>query len=1174
MICRSCGARLSETAKFCSQCGTSQTAGDERRVVTALFADIVGFTSLAEHRDPEDVKVLVDRCFERLAGDITSFGGVVDKVLGDGIVALFGAPTAHEDDAERAVRAGLCMQQTLSELAEDVETAIRIRIGVNTGEVLVGTSTAGGDYTAMGDVMNSASRLEELAEPGQVLVGTATKEATEDAIRYRSAGRLAAKGREEPLEAWVAVEAIRPPGARRTTTGRFVGRGRELAMLEAQGRLAFELHQAQLAFVIGESGIGKTRLVAEAYSRLSRRFGAVVWHGRSVPYGEANVWWPIAEMIRNRFGFALDTDQAEVELALTTELVERMPDRPASVIDRHCNALLHALGYTTQLRGSDRGRNRSEVTQAFTQLLETELARQPVVIAVSDIHFAGDAVWTLLHNGLTHLAHSPLLVLASASAVERSAIFEGRHGTTVVRLGPLEDDAARELVESLVAALGIQPLSEPTIDALVSRSGGNPFFLEELTLLVAGTGADGVGAASVTGTGADKQPSAIDSLGQLPNTLRGIVAARLDSLAADERALLEDAAVVGRSGPVVGLRIMAKESRGVAAIDDAMSSLVSQDLIRIDGPRYQFRSELVRDVAYGTLTKAARATRHAEIARYLEHEQTGSIRNSVLVAIADHYRAAARLGSELQAMDPGERAELVAKALHWLELAGNRAMAAGEPVEAERWFSSGLDLAGDAITTATFLYGRAWARSEVHDIAGARADLRWLEELVGHDALLAAKALLITGEVSRKAGDLAVAASELREAADRLAVLGATDQQSLALRLLGLTEMARSDDSLARQAFEASREVAAQAGDRRGEAWTLQSMAWLAFCRGRVHEANQLAATAIEVFVELGDRSGLAWAQGVQAWVAFHLGQLNTAQELVETLLPDVRRRGDPWAEAIMLILSGSLALWSGRAAQAVELCTEATEVLRRSDDRGLEVHAMAVQGRAYVSLGRLADGSAALEQAFDVAEQRRDRYSRRIAVIANCASAARLGESERAMRWSALFDGVHDPALVGEADLIVSMALALLSRGSVDEAAGQLAWLDDRDDRRVAYYAESVRAILAAAQDRVEDVEESVDRVMSGGSTYLDRITVLLAQAAARTRRGDPDGCQQALSKAHAMLSGTDDRLTGWVVDLVAALCGHGDLEKARARLANAGLDPTGLVTMWSLAARETSRR
>ncbi len=1174
MICRSCGARLPENAKFCSQCGTPQTAGDERRVVTALFADIVGFTGLAENRDPEDVKVLVDRCFEHLARDITSFGGVVDKVLGDGIVALFGAPTAHEDDAERAVRAGLRMQQTLAELAEDTDTAFRMRIGVNTGEVLVGTSTAGGDYTAMGDVMNSASRLEKLAEPGQVLAGVATKLATEDAIRYESVGRLAAKGREAPLEAWVAVEAIRPPGARRKISGRFVGRKRELAILEAQGRLAFELHQAQLAFVIGESGMGKTRLVAEAHSRLARRFDATVWHGRSVPYGEANVWWPIAEMIRDRFGLALDTDRAEAEMVLTAELTERMPDRPTSV-ERYGTALLHALGYGTELRGGDRARNRSEVTQAFTQVLETEVARGPVVIAVSDIHFAGDAVWNLLHNGLTHLAHNPLLVLASASAVERSAIFEGRHGTTVVRLGPLEDEPARELVESLVAALGAQPLPEPTVDALVGRSGGNPFFLEELTLLVVGRGTDGFGTSAGAGIteSVGASSSSIDSLGQLPSTLRGIVAARLDALSAEERALVEDAAVIGRSGPLIGLRILARESRGVSTIDDAIASLVAQDLIRIDGPRYEFRSDLVRDVAYGTLTKSARATRHAEIARYLENAQTGRIRSSVLVAIADHYRAAARLGSELQAMDPGERAELVAKALHWLELAGNRALAAGEPVDGERWFSAGLDLATDTVTTATFLYGRARARCEVHDIAGARADLRRLDELVGHDALLAAKALLVTGDVSRKAGNLAEAANELREAADRLAVLGASDLQSLALRLLGLTEMARSDDSLARQAFQASREVAALAGDRHGEAWTLQSMAWLAFSQGQVQEANRLAVTAIEVFVELGDRSGLAWAQGVQAWVAFYLGQLNTAQELVESLLPDVRRRGDPWAEAMMLILSASLALWSGRAGHAVELCTEAIEVSRRSDDPGLEVQALAVQGRAYVSLGRLADGSAVLERAFALADQKRDRYNRRIAVIANCASAARLGESERAMRWAAQFDGVHDPAVVGEADLIVSMALAWLARGEVEEAAGQLAWLDDRDDRQVDFYAEAVRAILAAAQDRVDEVEESVDRVLSGGSTYLDRIMVLLAQAAARARRGD-DGADQALSKARSMLAGTDDRLTGWIVDLVAAVCGHGDLDAARARMANGGLDPTGLITMWTLAARQTSNR
>ena len=1136
-------------------------------MVTALFADIVGFTTLAENRDPEEVKRLVDRCFELLARDITSFGGVVDKVIGDGIIALFGAPTAHEDDAERAVRAALRMQETLDDVAAsdpeaspgpgDGADVIRIRIGVNTGEVLVGASTAGGDYTAMGDVMNTASRLEQLAEPGQILVGEATYALTDHVVRYRSLGPLLAKGRDEPLEAWVAVEATRPPGSHRQASARFVGRVHELGVLESQARLAFELRQSQFSLVVGEAGMGKTRLVQQFADRLRRRYDTDVWRGYCVPYGEANVWWPVAEIIRQLFGLDPDASQVEMERVITTELTARLGPDSATHLDRSRTALMHAMGFPTVLRGGEPTQNRSEVTQAFSQLLERALIEGSVVIVLSDMHWAGDAVWDLLDRLLNQWSRHRLMIVATARGVDRAGFLSGRHGASILHLGPLNDAAARELLASLRKP-GDDQLDPETVGDLVARSGGNPFFLEELAGLVLQPRPGG-------GTGV---------IGELPDTLRGIIAARLDSLSAGERALLEDAAMLGRSGPLEGLRLLFRQRRRAASVDEYLEGLVDQDFLVIDGSRYEFRSELVRDVAYGTLTKAARAERHRQIARYLEGLKSAQMRNTVVVAIADHYRSAARLSLELMLMDEPGRAELVSKALYWLGLAGERALAGGEGVEAEAWFGSGLDMAaGDDRTEARFLFGRARARCEIRDIVGARADLKKLDRLVAHDPLLSAKALMTSGDVNRKAGDLAEAAQELREAADKLAVLGAGTEQSLALRLLGLTEMARSNDLLARQAFQSSRTVAAQVGDRRAEAWTLQSMAWLAFSQGRVHDANQQASTAIEIFVELGDRSGLAWAQGVQAWVAFHLGQLTTAQELVDTLLPTVQRRGDPWAEAMMTNLAASLALWTGRAAESVRLCHEAVEAARRADDAGLEIQTLAVQGRALVSLGRITDGSATLEQAYRLAEQGRDRFNRRIAIIANCASAARVGEAQRAMSWASNFQGFHDDlSVVGEADLIVSVSLALLQQGAVDEAGSQLAWFDGSKSRRVDFFAEAVRATLAAVDGRIDDAEQAVERVLNGRSTYLDRITAHLVRACISFQLADDEATDAALDDARRIVDLTDDRMSRWLIDLVSGICGQGDQTVAERHMAKAGLDPAGLVTAWRLAARTES--
>src|SRR5947208_8767457 len=233
MRCLSCGTEVAEGARFCPSCGQPLRAGaDERRIVTVLFADLVGVTTLSESRDPEQVKNLVDRCFERLVADVRAYGGRVDKIVGDAIVALFGAPVAHEDDAERAVRAALQMQRTLAGTTADLGAQVQLRIGVNTGEVLVGALRVGGDYTAMGDVVNVASRLQTLARPGQVVTGAATHAATRDVVRYDFIGEVQARGRGTPVAAWQAVEAVAPPGHRpRRASTPLIGRDEQLGVL-------------------------------------------------------------------------------------------------------------------------------------------------------------------------------------------------------------------------------------------------------------------------------------------------------------------------------------------------------------------------------------------------------------------------------------------------------------------------------------------------------------------------------------------------------------------------------------------------------------------------------------------------------------------------------------------------------------------------------------------------------------------------------------------------------------------------------------------------------------------------------------------------------------------------------------------------------------------------------
>ena len=1176
MSCTSCGLDVGAQARFCSNCGAPQaTVSEERRFVSVLFADIVGFTALSEHRDPEQVKHFVDRTFERLAADITSFGGVVDKVIGDAIIALFGAPVAHEDDAERAVRAALEMQQTIARLATDIDPGIELRIGINTGEVLVGTTTAGGDYTAMGDVMNSAARLEEMAEPGWVLVGDNTKLATGDAITYESAGTLATRGRGEPIKAWVAIDAARPPGAQRIKGTVFVGRHHELAMLEAQGRLASSGQRAQLAVILGEAGIGKTRLANEAGVAMKSLFDARIVEGRALPYGEANVWWIVAEILRELFEISQDDSEAETASKVRGAVIDHLTGTGADTLsgpptnadlERYITAVLHIFGHKTSLRGGDRNRNRSEVILAVSVILGAELARRPVVLMLSDMHWAGTPIWVLLEHALTDHARRRLVVIVTMRPYHNDRLPRGRNGLSVIQLGALDHSASLDLLNGLGVDLPAAKTAQ-----LVERSGGNPYFLEELAGLVTNQ--------QVDVAGEDVFPQFdIEHLDSLPATLRGSIAARLDAIDSLARIVLEFASVLGRTGPVDGLALLVSEGSGIDDISGALAVLAERDLLETNGKRFRFHSDLVRDVAYGRLTKTIRAQLHHRIASFLEQSGVGDhgeIRNSVVVAIAEHYRAAANLVGEVSNVPGVDAQDLLPKALYWLDQAGERALDVGAPIDATRWFGMGVELAPDDEVLARFVFGRARARTNTHDIAGARADLERLDDLVHRDPTLAARAMVVRGDVDRKAGDLEQAAARLRQAADQLAALDMAGEQALALRLLGLTEMFRCHDDLARQALDHSRAVAVAVGDRRSEAWALQTLAWHTVRTGHVDQANTMVTKAHEIFTELDDRGGLVWTEAVQAWVGFQRGHWAEARRLVKAVLPETQRRGDPLAEAMMLNLDASIELWTGHAQRALEIARRAADTVESVDDPTLLVQLRAVEGRALVSLGRIDEGTGVLDLAYLFADEADDRQSRRLAVIANAASAARLGEPERAVRWASRFDRIHDdPEVVGEADLVASLALAMLQKGAVSEAAHEISLGGGLGaDSGGGHYANAVAALVAVTQGKLAEAEDFAAKPLGGNSTYLDRVIAHLTLAAVHHRRHNQHECVSSVDAALAEVAPTDDQPTRLLVDLVSAIAGRSSLNDAIHRMRRGGMDPSAWTTAWTQAFSRDSK-
>jgi class 3 adenylate cyclase/tetratricopeptide (TPR) repeat protein len=1140
MSCPSCGASAAEGARFCSTCGQPLVVrSDERRVATVVFADLVGFTTLSESADPEQVKNLVDTCFELLVRDVTSFGGKVDKIVGDAIIALFGAPVAHEDDAERAVRAALRMQETLAAYRSEqaTEAPVQVRIGVNTGEVLVGALRAGGDYTAMGDVVNTAQRLQVAALPGGVVVGPSTYAATREVIAYRALGPVGGKGRDEPVEAWVAVEALLPPGHRpRRSQTPFVGRDTELGVLGHAIDATVEHQRSHFLLLLGEAGVGKSRLAEETAAVARQRHRAAVYEGRCVPYGEANVWWPIAEALRQACQIAPD-DPMPVASQLCTDAVAAALAQPPTSPDvrRVADGLLYLMGFEVPLREIDPQRAREEATRAVLTFVEGVARSAPVVLVLSDLHWADALVLDLIAALTDRLSRQSFALVATArqTLTERWSVPTGRHNTVVLNLDPLERSATGELLDALVPG----DIEHEIRAALLDRSGGNPFFLEELVALIGDSDLAGAALASRSSAGA---------LGDLPDTLRGLVAARIDGLTLVERGTLEDAAVWGRSGPVIALAKMAEALRGIDEehVSSVLAGLADKEILRVDGGHWSFRSDLIREVAYGTLTKADRARRHHGIASYMSRlvaEKLDADERMVDV-VAFHYGAAAELAAELGPVD-GVPASVRDQALDWLEEAARRADVAQALPVAERLHSQSLRLLGPERTSrrVQLLLGRAGVLADMRDIDAARVDVDEAHALaveLGDESGIA-RSLLVRGEVERDNGDLAMAIATLDEAVRRFRALDDEQGAADAIREIGMAQIFLGDHAEAehsvREALAASRE----AGDRRGEAWALQHLAWISFVEGRVDEAESRIARSAQTFAELGDLGGLGWATGLLAFVRFNQGNLDEARSLGAQVLIEARERGDRWGEGMMLLLEGGVDLWSGRADDALSSAREAHTVFKAIGDRFGQTQSLASMGRCLVAIGRVDDGLGMLSDAFDQRLSTERGSEDRFTLAAALAGASvAVGDPDRALvAIDRIMSEVSDTTGIGGLERIVAQSLALIQVGRPGEAIVALRpAAEGTADVPPAAYAQSALALALATVGERDEVLALADEVACGGrSTYLDRLTAGIAAGLVLTRDGDEEGLTR-LGALVESADGTDDEVAQAIARLALA--------------------------------------
>ncbi len=1118
--CPNCAAVLPAGARFCPSCGASTgPRSDERRIVTVLFADVVGFTPLSEDRDPEHVKNLLDRCFERLASDISSHGGRVDKIVGDEIMAVFGAPVAHEDDPERAVRAALQMQRNLVEHAEETGADVRMRIGINTGEVVVGALRAGGDVTALGDVVNIAKRLQTAAEPGRILVGPGTFAATKDVISYEELGALTVKGRGTPVEAWNAVQPLGPPGVR-PGRGRtpLVGRKSELALMWHALGTAVAHGRPHFVLIVGDAGMGKTVLVEEAIEMARIQHSALVIQGRCLPYGEANPWWPVAEALRQACEIDAE-DPADVAAEKCRRVIGALigAEDEGAEASRVADGLLYLMGYEETLPDLEPSRAREEAVRSIQVSLAAIAGDRPLVVVLSEIHWADKLVLDLVDSMFDRLRNLPILFIATArpELEERWAPKPGRHNLFVLNLDPLDRSEAAEYVRKL---LGSEPPPE-VVDLVIERSGGNPLFISELIAVMGETGF----ATSST----DRFES-----GEFPATLRGLVSARIDGLDRADRAVLEDASVIGRSGPIGALLALA-EARGELDAKTRLATLTHRELLVAEGGEYEFKSDLVRDVAYETLTKTERARRHAAVGDWLASYAKRTEREEEhLERIAHHYANAAQLVDEVGAVEdvPGD---VLDRAITWLDRAVARAEGRETVGVSIHLLEHALRLVGDSepLRRAGFLLSRARGRAAVRDMDAAYADIAEVLTIAddADDRTLCARALTVRGEIEQKEGALDRSAATLEEAVSVWAEVGDRQGETEALRLWGFTSIHRGALDEAEHAISQALDISRSLDDRRGEAWALQNLAWASFVRGDFDAAEERLLASSKLFEEIGDFGGRSWAVGLLGYVWYFNGQLDRAASVAEPGVEFAREVGDRWAYGMMLNLLAGVRLWQGRTREAVDRATQAHRLFVEIDD-GMGL-AMSMTGLAtgLVLLGRGDEAQALLD--------RSDRAPAGFGapqfttIVLDAFVATMIGDGAKA---ASVMSQVNED----DAALLATTALAQFVAGDIEKAyaTASRAWALDPEESGDRAHAGCVRALTAAAVSLADEAIAASEEVLRVGGSYLDRIRAHLARAFATAQLGRDEHVQEALHAAREIVDGSDDEVHKALVRLAEA--------------------------------------
>jgi class 3 adenylate cyclase/tetratricopeptide (TPR) repeat protein len=1065
--CPVCGAPNPPDAHFCLRCGAplAEAAGAERRVVSVLFADLVGSTPLTQSLDPEPMRRIVATYFETMREEIQRFGGTVEKFIGDAVMAVFGLPVAHEDDPERAVRAALAMQGRMGALNAALAADLRLRIGISTGEVVADPRAAAtGQFMVTGEVVNLAARLQQQAPPEGIVTDERTYLATRTVVEFAALPR-AGGGDFADLPRWQVLALAAGPTGKRLRAP-MVGRDDEVQFLQALYRRVTDGRRHHLVTVIGAAGVGKTRLVEELVAALGRT-GAPPQglRGRCPAYGEGLTYWPLAEMLKQECGIQ-DTDSARTvgeklrrgilrvcepvlgraeSEQVAADLATVLGVETSSAFEARWRERLAALKDAVESRAGpardplvgERQAAGEAVRRSFRAFLMAKAQSAALLLIFEDLHWAEESLLDLVESVALRGLEAPVLTmcLARPELLERHPDWGARiRNYTAVSLSPLPPGMSRRLISELLSG---EAAPTDVRDAIVAKAEGNPFFIEEILRMLMDVEVGGL-VRGESGWRWAERPSEI----RIPDTIHGLLASRLDLLPALEKRVIQEASVAGRIFWLGAL--VAADGLNPPEATAALERLQERELVEerpgssLAGEReFTFKHALIREVAYGSLPKAARSVNHLRFARWLE-ATAAETAEKFLEVLAHHYEQAWRYRFET-----GDRApELGRTAIGALWAAGARARGLGTLPEARRLFERALavlrnaGLEGDRALLLELLTSRTEAVKWMNlpDIVTEDTEtvLQYAPGLGREDLL--ARAWLNRAFAEYMHGRLGPADEALQHAQELFHRLDDRQGEAEALEILGaITENLRDKLTRAQKAYSKALELYRALGDGQGIARTLARLGRSAINSGDLAESRSTLTEALELSRRHNERTSEVRSLMGLAILAHLTGDSPESVRLHDEAIGILQKLGDALGQAAVRRHLGMHHLRYGRIDEAERELQAARTIYRENAGEESE---NTLRGLADVSLARgdLLSAAEYAEQAEGiVAETDQITTATVLATLAKVRAAQGRGEEAEALFRRGL-------AILEAKEYRIDHALSLLRYGEALLLLGQAA--------------------------------------------------------------------------------------------------------------------------------------